>query len=115
MVVSKISWDSTSIETYKVYDAEVVKKEGEYVQVKMKAEYYGNLIEKIFTLYGNSPLLEIRFALTMRNPEMNMLGPQPILEIGKTHGPEDKFIIPEPDGVHEYRMRTDRYFSGHFL
>ncbi|MBX3255316.1 MAG: hypothetical protein KF862_14340 [Chitinophagaceae bacterium] len=104
-----------SIETHKVYDAEVVKKEGEYVQVKMKAEYYGNIIEKIFTLYGNSPLLEIRFALTMRNPEMNMLGPQPILEIGKMHGPEDKFMIPEMDGVHEYRMRMDRYFGRAFF
>ncbi|MGN6434970.1 MAG: COG1470 family protein [Agriterribacter sp.] len=104
-----------SIETHKVYDAEVVKKEGEYVQVKMKADYYGNLIEKIFTLYGNSPLLEIRFALTMRNPEMNMLGPQPILEIGKVHGPEDKFVIPEMDGLHEYKMRMDRYFGRAFF
>lgn len=104
-----------SIETHKVYDAEIVKNEGEYVQVKMRAEFYGNIIEKIFTLYGNSPLLEIRFALTMINPEMNMLGPQPILEIGKTHGPEDKFIIPEMDGLHEYTMRTDRYFGRAFF
>jgi hypothetical protein len=104
-----------SIETHKVYDATVVKKEGAYVQVKMKAEYYGNIIEKIFTLYGNSPLLEIRFALTMKNPEMNMLGPQPILEIGKVHGPEDKFIIPEIDGNHEYRMKSERYFGRAFI
>lgn len=104
-----------SIETHKIYDATVVKKEGAYVQVKMKAEYYGNIIEKIFTLYGNSPLLEIRFALTMKNPEMNMLGPQPILEIGKVHGPEDKFVIPEMDGNHEYRMKSERYFGRAFI
>ncbi len=104
-----------SIETHKVYDAEIVKKEGEYVQVKMKANYYGNVIEKIFTLYGNSPLLEVRFALTMRNAELSMLGPQPILEIGKVHGPEDKFIIPEMDGLHEYRMMQDKYFGRAFF
>ncbi|MFT3705307.1 MAG: hypothetical protein QM802_23265 [Agriterribacter sp.] len=104
-----------SIETHKLYDATVVKKEGEYVQVKMKADYYGNIIEKIFTLYGNSPLLEIRFALTMRNPEMNMLGPQPILELGKAHGPEDKFMIPEQGGIHEYRMKPERYFGRAFF
>lgn len=104
-----------SIETHKVYDATIVQKEGAYVQVKMKAEYYGNIIEKIFTLYGNSPLLEIRFALTMKNPEMNMLGPQPILELGKVHGPEDKFIIPEMDGLHEYRMKPERYFGRAFF
>ena len=59
---------------------------GSYVQVKMTADYYGNKLEKIFTLYGNSPLLEVRFALTLRNPELNMLQTQPILSIGKTHG-----------------------------
>lgn len=104
-----------SIETHKIYDAEIVKKEGEYVQVKMKANYFGNTIEKIFTLYGNSPLLEIRFALTMRNAELSMLGPQPILELGKIHGPEDKFIIPEMDGLHEYRMMMDKYFGRAFF
>jgi len=25
------------------------------------ADYYGNHLKKIFTLYGNSPLLEVRF------------------------------------------------------
>ncbi|MBX3242692.1 MAG: hypothetical protein KIT80_03780 [Chitinophagaceae bacterium] len=104
-----------SIETHKVYDAVVEKKEGEYVQVKMKADYYGNVIEKIFTLYGNSPLLEVRFALTMKNPELSMLGPQPILEIGKAHGPEDKFIIPEMDGLHEYVMKPEKYYGRAFF
>ena len=52
-----------SMETHKVYDAAIIKKEGDYVQVKMTADYFGNKLEKIFTLYGNSPLLEVRFAL----------------------------------------------------
>ncbi|MBX3242506.1 MAG: hypothetical protein KIT80_05150 [Chitinophagaceae bacterium] len=104
-----------SIETHKVYSAEVVKAEGEYVQVKMKADYFGNTIEKIFTLYGNSPLLEIRFALNMKNAELSMLGPQPILEIGKAHGPEDAFIIPEMDGLHEYRMKPEKSFGRAFF
>ena len=99
------------IETHKIYDATVVKKEGNEVQVKMTADFYGNKIEKIFTLYGNSPLLEVRFALNMIHPELNMLGPQPILEIGKTHGVEDKFIVPETDGLHEYIMKPERLYG----
>ena len=99
------------IETHKIYDATVVRKEGDYVQVKMTADFYGNKIEKIFTLYGNSPLVEVRFALNMINPELNMLGPQPILEIGKTHGMEDKFYIPETDGLHEYVMKPEKYYG----
>lgn len=93
-----------SMETHKVYSAEIVKDSGSYAEVKMTAEYYGNVIEKIFTLYGDTPLLGIRFALDIVNPELNILGPQPIVQIGKDHGVEDKFIIPEIDGLHTYVM-----------
>jgi hypothetical protein len=100
-----------SMETHKVYDVEILKKEGDYVRVKMSADYFGNKLEKIFTLYGNSPLLEIQFALTFKNPEANVIGPQPILEIGEKHGPEDVFTVPEKDGLHEYRMKPEKYYG----
>jgi hypothetical protein len=100
-----------SIETHKVYDAEVLSRSGPFVQVRMQADYYGNTIEKIFTLYGNSPLLEVRFALAFRNPELKMLGPQPILELGRVHGPEDAFFVPTTDGVQEFRMRPAEYYG----
>jgi hypothetical protein len=104
-----------SMETHKVYNAEVVKKDGNYVRVRMTADYYGNKIEKIFTLYGNSPLLEVQFALTFRNPEANVLGPQPILELGQRHWTEDVFTIPEKDGIHEYRMKPEMYYGMAFF
>jgi hypothetical protein len=103
-----------SIETHKVYDAQLIKKEGEYVQVKMTADYYGNKLEKTFTLFGNSPLLEVRFALTFINPELNVLGPQPILELGKEHGPEDLFVVPDKTGMKELRMRPENYYGNLF-
>lgn len=100
-----------SIETHKVYDAELVRASGPYVQVRMEADYYGNRLAKTFTLYGNSPLLEVRFALEFRNPETNMLGPQPILELGLAHGPEDLFVVPARSGRREIRMRPEEYFG----
>lgn len=100
-----------SMETHKVYKAVVVKKEGDFVQVKMTADYFGNEIQKIFTLYGNTPLLEVRFALTFKNPEANVLGPQPILELGKVHGPEDLFVAPTVYGLEQYRMRMEDYYG----
>lgn len=100
-----------SIETHRIYDATIMKSEGEYVAVKMRADYHGNTIQKTYILYGNTPLLEARFEMKMINPELNMMGPQPIIELGEKHGPEDLFIIPEKDGLHEYRMRTDRYYG----
>jgi hypothetical protein len=104
-----------SIETSKEYQVEVMKKEGDYVQVKMTADYYGNKIEKIFTLYGNSPLLGIRLALTFKNPELHMIGPQPMLSIGKTHGPEDVYYFPEPAGISHYSMDPKKYYGRIFF
>ena len=104
-----------SMETHRVYDAEILKKEGDYVRVKMSTDYYGNRLEKIFTLYGNSPLLEVQFALTFKNPEANVLGPQPILELGAKHWTEDVFTVPEKDGLHEYRMKPEDYYGRAFF
>lgn len=100
-----------SMETHQVYDAKMVKKEGDYVQVIMTTDYFGNKLEKTYTLYGNSPLLEVRYALKFKNPEANVIGPQPILELGKTHGPEDLFIAPDKEGMLNVRMRMQEYFG----
>lgn len=103
-----------SVETHEVYDCEIIKDGGEYAQVRMFADYWGNTIEKTFTLYGDTPLLEIRFALDMVNPEFNVLGPQPILEVGKAHDPQDKIIVPEKEGLSDYRVDMADYW-GKFL
>ncbi len=98
-----------SMENHQVYNAEIVKSNRDYVRVRMWTDYFGNKLEKTFTLYGNSPLLEIRYALTFKNPEANIIGPQPMLSLGERHWTEDIFTIPEMDGIHEYRMKPHRY------
>ena len=100
-----------SMENHQVYDAEIVQGEGDYVRVRMWTDYFGNHLEKTFTLYGNTPLLEVRFALTFKNPEANVLGPQPILALGEKHWTEDIFTVPELGGLQEYRMVTDDRFG----
>lgn len=100
-----------SMETHRVYDAKITKPEGDYVQVEMEAEYYGNTIKKIFTLYGNTPLVEVRFALVFKDKDANVLGPQPILELGKVHGTEDVFTIPTTKGLKEYRKKTEDHYG----
>ncbi len=104
-----------SIETHKLYDAEVVRKGGPYAEVRMTADYYGNRLEKVFTLYGDSPLLEVRFAIEFKNPELNVIGPQPILELGKRHWTEDLFVIPSVQGMRQVRMRPEEYFGEVFF
>lgn len=100
-----------SMETHKQYTATIVKRDGDQVQVRMVADYYGNELVKTFTLFGNSPLLEVRFALNFINPEANVIGPQPILELGKAHGPEDLFVAPTVYGMEQYRMRMQDYWG----
>jgi len=100
-----------SMETHQVYDAEIVQKEGDYVRVRMWTDYFGNRLEKTFTLYGDSPLLELRYALTFKNPEANIIAPDPLLALGKRHWTEDVFTVPELDGLHEYRMKPEKYFG----
>jgi hypothetical protein len=100
-----------SIETHKVYDAEVTRQAGPYVQVRMTADYYGNRLEKTFTLYGDSPLLEVRYAINFKNPELHMIGPQPILDLGKKHWTEDAFFVPTVTGIREFHMRPEEFFG----
>jgi hypothetical protein len=100
-----------SMETHRVYDARIIKEAGDYVQVEMETDFYGNHLKKIFTLYGNSPLLEVRFELTFQNQEANVIGPQPIMELGESHGPEDVFIAPSIGGNKEYRMVPEQRYG----
>ena len=100
-----------SMEGHKVYTAEIMKKEGDYVRLKMTADYFGNKLEKIFTLYGNSPLLEVRYAMTFKNPEAKVIAPVPILVLGKKHDTRDIFTVPERDGLKEYHMKPEFYFG----
>jgi hypothetical protein len=104
-----------SMETHKLYTPEILKKEGDYVQVRMTADYFGNKLEKTYTLYGNSPLVEVRFAITFNNPEANMIAPVPVLELGARHWTEDVFTVPSRDGIQEYRMKPERYYGKIFF
>ena len=104
-----------SMETHKLYTPEILKKEGDYVQVRMTADYFGNKLEKTYTLYGNSPLVEVRFAMTFNNPEANMIAPVPVLELGARHWTEDVFTVPSKEGIQEYRMKPERYYGKIFF
>ena len=100
-----------SMEGHKVYTAEIIKAEGSSVSVRMTADYFGNKLEKTFTLYGNSPLVEVRYAMTFKNPEANVIAPVPILVLGKNHDTRDVFTVPEKDGLKEYHMKSELYFG----
>src|SRR5699024_3416132 len=96
-----------SLETFKDYDAKIIKKSGDYAEVQMSADYYGNKITKTFTLYGNTPLVGIRFKLNFITPSSNVIGPQPMLRFGD--GRTQDIIIPTVKGIRHYRPKGGNY------
>jgi hypothetical protein len=40
-----------------------------------------------------------------------VIGPQPILQLGKAHGPEDLFVANTVDGMEQYHMRMEDYYG----
>src|SRR5699024_10902572 len=61
---------------------------------------------KIFTLYGNSPLVGIQFKLNFITPSSNVIGPQPMLrfEDGRTQD----IIVPTINGIQHYRSKMTK-------
>jgi hypothetical protein len=68
----------------------------------MSADYYGSTITKTFTLYGNTPLLGIRYAIDFHYPASNMLGPEPLLKIDKKWNSQ-VITLPTIHGIRHYR------------
>jgi hypothetical protein len=96
-----------SLETFKNYHAKIIKKMGNYVQVRMSAEYYGNTITKTFTLYGDSPLVGIRYRLNFITPSTHMLGPEPLLRLDD--GRTQTIIIPTVKGIQYYKPKKSKW------
>lgn len=91
-----------SLETFKQYHGKIIKKSGDYVQVRMKANYYGSSITKSFTLYGDTPLVGIRYAIDFHYPASNMLGPEPMLKIDKKWNSQ-VITLPTTHGIRHFR------------
>ena len=81
-----------TIEGHIVFNYKILKDQGDYVRVKVWADIHGSKIEKIITLYGNSELLEVRYAFSDMDESIRIIGVNPLVQIGKTTGPEDTII-----------------------
>jgi len=105
---------------YPTFDGHVpfkceVEEEGPTrARVKAKVNVKGNLVEKIFTLYGDSPLLEVRYKLNV-NPEINILGVNPLIELGRRSDMQDVYYFPTVRGVEERRALHTRNYGECFF
>ncbi|GMV94732.1 MAG: hypothetical protein AMXMBFR82_45100 [Candidatus Hydrogenedentota bacterium] len=89
---------------------EILQAEGDKARVRIWANIHGSEISKIYTLYGGGPVLEARYAFSNMTPSLNVIGINPLFELGKSTGPEDRYYFPEDELV-ETRPELERYYG----
>ena len=77
-----------------VFKYEILKQQGNYARVRVWANIHGSKIEKTITLFGDSEVLEVRYALNNMAPNIHVIGINPLIEIGPSTGPEDVYYFP---------------------
>lgn len=89
---------------------EIIQAEGDKARVRVWANIHGSEISKIYTLCGGGPILEARYAFSNMTPSLNVIGINPLFELGKSTGPEDRYYFPEDELV-ETRPELERYYG----
>lgn len=102
--------------SYPTFDGHVafechVEEEGPVrARVKAKANVRGNMVEKVFTLHADSPILEVRYRLNVK-PEINVLGVNPLFELGRRSDTQDIYYFPTEKGIEERRVLCTRLYG----
>ncbi len=104
-----------TIEGHIVFNYKILKDKGDYVRVKVWANIHGNRLEKTISLYGNSELIEVRYAFSNMDENIRIIGINPLIQIGKSTGPEDTYYFPDINGKIEKRHPVkERYYGNTF-
>ncbi len=97
-----------------VFKYEILEASGTRGRVRLWANIHGSKIEKIISLYGDSELLEVRYAMNDIVPGITVIGINPLIEIGPSTGPEDVYYFPA-EKLEERRPETGRYYGDMFF
>ncbi len=97
-----------------VFKYEILEASGTRGRVRLWANIHGSKIEKIISLYGDSELLEVRYAMDEIVPSITIIGINPLIEIGPSTGPEDVYYFPAKK-LEERRPVLDRYYGDMFF
>ncbi len=99
-----------TIEGHVRFKYKILKESGSYVSVKVWANIHGSIIEKIFTLYGDSTVLETRYAFREMDSNLNIIGINPQFQLGHLTGLKDRYYFPVGEKIVERTGRDgDKY------
>jgi hypothetical protein len=97
-----------------IFKYEIIEASGTRGRVRLWANIHGSKIEKIISIYGDSELLEVRYAMNDLVPSITVIGINPLIEIGSSTGPEDVYYFPS-DKLEERRPELERYYGDMFF
>jgi len=98
-----------TVETFEKFDLSIVKKEGSSAIVDAEADIKGNKIKKTFKLFGGAPLLEVKYEVDFANPELNVIGVNPLIKLGNNVDSSHVIYYPTQNGIAKERYRGKLY------
>jgi hypothetical protein len=98
-----------TVEGHEKFMIQVVKKEGSSAVVSAEADMNKNVLKKTFTLFGGTPLLEVRYEADFINPELNVIGVNPLIKLGNSVDRSHVIYYPTKEGILEERYKSKLY------
>ncbi|MGB9805801.1 MAG: hypothetical protein ACPLRT_03425 [Thermoproteota archaeon] len=98
-----------TVEGHEKFKVQILSKEGSSASVSVEANMNRNVLKKTFTLFGGSPLLEVRYEADFTNPELNVIGINPLIRIGNNIDASHVFYFPTKDGIIKERYKNRLY------
>ena len=97
-----------------VFNYEIQENGGIKGQVRLWANIHGSKIEKYISLFGDSEVLEARYAMNDMVPSITVIGINPLIQIGPSTGPEDIYYFPTAK-LEERHPELERYYGDMFF
>ncbi|MEM2930632.1 MAG: hypothetical protein QW797_07235 [Thermoproteota archaeon] len=104
-----------TVEGHENFKIMMLKKEGNSAAVSAEANMNGNVLKKTFKLFGGSPLLEVRYEADFVNPELNVIGINPLIRLGNNVDASHVIYYPSDNGILKERYRGRLYGKRLFL
>ncbi|MBO3842284.1 MAG: hypothetical protein FGF48_07705 [Candidatus Brockarchaeota archaeon] len=104
-----------TVEGHENFDIRIVKSEGNSAIVSAEADMNGNVLKKTFKLFAGTPLLEVRYEADFVNPELNVIGVNPLIRLGNNVDASHVIYYPSDNGIRRERYRGRLYGKRLFL
>ncbi|MGC9175093.1 MAG: hypothetical protein ACP5GO_04500 [Thermoprotei archaeon] len=93
-----------TVEGHEPFTLSILRRRGTAASARAEACIHKNVLRKTFTLFGGSSLLQVLYEADFVNPELNVIGVNPIIRIGQVI--DSRHVVAFP---YEGRVVRERY------